>query len=173
MDYSVLAEMGEIISHNDQAVVNDMRLLAQGYEAFYEKYPEWCDEIIDDPEDEEDYLIFLVFSSWLMGDKNNRKPYACHFDWREETEVMVKYLIKTLHACKLPLDLNEVHFSGHETTEEALAVINDYCRNHGYELISLGTNGDSYYVFITTYDNYERLRELGEHVEFDFYQGVV
>ncbi len=167
-DFSPLIEAAAIISGNDPRVIEDITLLVENEEGFAATYPRWYEEMdigFGDLDPRERYLN--LFAYWMVG-YDTDFTYGAYIDWKEAPENILWQLCRAVKKLRYPLDLDVTAFSGDETTEESLAMIDAYLDECGYALVHLDTESDCYHLFIVPRSDVPRLFGLGRAVNVDF-----
>ena len=67
-----------------------------------------------------------------------------------------------------PLSFDEIELSNYDI-ETTLTEIDAHFQKSGYTLVTLRGYCDSYFLFIISYENYAKLLDLSQQVEFEFY----
>lgn len=161
-EYSPIIEIASIISNNDPQVIEDVTLLATDIKLFIDKYSGWCRERYI--QDKGDIVIALI--ALLTGD-DTEYTYGHYCDWREDLWSILDGLEIAIEKLGYPLTLNDIEFADEESTSEALEKINEHFMKSGYTLFDLYMGSDSYQLFITPMENFNRVCELGEAVDFN------
>ncbi|MFT0848296.1 hypothetical protein VR010_11150 [Actinomycetaceae bacterium L2_0104] len=167
-DFSPLIEAAAIISGNDPRVIEDITLLVNNEEGFAATYPRWYEEMdigFGDLAPRERYLN--LFAYWMVG-YDTDVTYGAYIDWKEAPEDFLWQLRRAVKKLGYPLDVDAVVFSGEESTQESLAMIDAYLDERGYALVHLDTESDCYHLFIVPRSDVPRLFGLGRAVNVDF-----
>lgn len=167
-DFSPLIEAAGIISGNDPRVIEDITLLVENEEGFAAAYPSWYEEMdigFGDLDPRERYMN--LFAYWMVG-YDTDFTYGAYIDWKEAPEDILWQLRRAVKKLGYPLDVDAVVFSGEESTQEGLAMIDAYLDERGYALVHLDTESDCYHLFIVPRSDVPRLFALGRAVNVDF-----
>lgn len=167
VDYSALAPMAEILSQGDPRVLDDMTLLASGYEAFAAVHREWCDTMFPDgiPAGSQFSILREVFTFWLAGYETPYE-YGAYIDWKEAPDEVAASLQGVVDKLGFPIQLGEVVFPESEDTFDALVAIAQHFSEREYALVVIDTESDSYHLYVVPQAELEPLIALGASVGF-------
>jgi hypothetical protein len=177
-DYGVLPELARILTNGNEQAASDMRLLAENVSAFVGAHRAWCDEMewgdFGEKDSERQGETLLLFAYWLTGYPATNDPsidppsFGAYIDWKEETDNIIELLGAADENLGYGLDLSQIKFDYTEPTDKALRMIDDFLTAKGLALCYLDTQSDCYHLFTLRDEDYSRLRQLAERVDFKF-----
>ena len=168
MNYKSLPEMAAILTNNNAEAIADAELMAKGFDAFYSKNQDWCDNMDYDGEDD----ILQIFAYWFVGYDRENGVFGSYNDWQDSAEEVFPGLDEAVENLGYPINTEEIEIAGEDDifVPEAMDETNVYLNNLGYTLIYLDTDGDCYHFFIVPSGKFARLKELGGEIGFKFYK---
>jgi len=167
--YQNLPEIAAILTNNNEKVVADAKRMALGFDCFYERYNDWCDEMGFKSNDN----MLQVFAYWLAGYGNSEytKAFGSYNDWKDSIEDVLDGIDEAVINLGYPIyigGLDEFDCDEELFMPDAMNAANIHLNDCGYTLIYLDTDGDCYHFFIAPNDKLARLKELGDEIGFKF-----
>ncbi len=165
-DYNCLIDMAKIITNNNQKAVAEIEKLVLDYDSFYDKYKNYCDDILDCADDESEHML-LIFAYFLAGYDTDYK-FGAYIDWKEEPKEILLHLKKAIKNLAYRLSLNKIKLDGNLRTPDALKVISDYLFKKNYQLVTLDTDSDCYHLFLIKAEDFAILESFEPKTGFRF-----
>lgn len=168
---SPLLAMARIVTGDDEVAVDGLRAFFEDESAFADANPAWYEDFTDDDMSvSETDRRRLVFTRWLIDNRQERLYYGSYMDRKQQPEYMLDSLQWAADRLGYPLRLKDVPISeddGHPW-EEQLEMVNSYVSEQGYELVPLYDEWAGYYLFLTPPGGFNQLSKLGHAVGFTF-----
>ena len=165
----IVKRVTEILTNQNQIVVEEMKELAEDGKSFYIKYQDWCGEIVEDIEEVDQYEKVL-YAYWTVG-YNREKGYGAYIDWKESGSEIIAQLYEAIENIGYEIKLEEYEYDEEEETEEIIKGIDGYLKDKGYRLVVLDTDSDSYHLYVIKANEFDELIEQGKQIKYRFYNG--